>query len=112
MSVNETMNEKEELLSVEHLEVTFNNSRKHRFRKISLRPFAALYVVGMRVGQQQVADFEAALFHRLTQLPLLRDVAASGVDDGCIPVVIGNQICVYKDLVKYKTMYVHFRGWL
>ena len=34
MSVNETMNEKEELLSVEHLEVTFNNSRKHRFRAV------------------------------------------------------------------------------
>ncbi|MBQ1319204.1 MAG: ABC transporter ATP-binding protein [Solobacterium sp.] len=28
------MNEKEELLSVEHLEVTFNNSRKHRFRAV------------------------------------------------------------------------------
>ena len=34
MSVNETMNEKEELLSVENLEVTFNNSRKHRFRAV------------------------------------------------------------------------------
>ena len=34
MCVNETMNEKEELLSVEHLEVTFNNSRKHRFRAV------------------------------------------------------------------------------
>ena len=34
MSGTETMNEKEELLSVEHLEVTFNNSRKHRFRAV------------------------------------------------------------------------------